>query len=70
LVAGAVRGQQQWRSHWGRSRCGWFHEAESSPGEPAGFLATRSNALNAATATAEPPFSETLLKAGRPLARR
>ena len=26
--------------------------------------------MKAATATAEPPFSETLLKAGRPLARR
>ena len=57
-VAGAVRGQQQ-----GRRR----HEA--SAGTLGRSFAIRKRALKAATATADPPFSETLLSDGRPLAR-
>src|SRR4029077_7296998 len=57
LVGGAVRGEQEW---------GGRHEDSF----PACFRAIRSSALKATSDTDAPPFSETLLSAGRPLARR
>ena len=67
LVAGAVRGEQQGR---GGAAVGAGLMTASPVLGALASPATRSKALNAATATAEPPFSEMLLSAGRPLARR
>src|SRR5580704_13456473 len=68
LVPGAVRGQEQ-REASDRQGRGRGHAPAPAASPAACLLAIRSRALNAATATAEPPFSETLVSAGIPLAR-